>query len=160
MNSMFNSLIMIIIICNTIMLAADRYPEPEQIEKGLLNNLNYVSTGIFTIEVIIKLIGLSPRNFFKEKLNIFDFFIVITSLFEIFATQTYGSFSVLRTFKLMALFKIFKIESLRILMDSVAFTITTLGNYFILLGLFLYVYALIGMQLFGGQYRFNPDTNF
>ena len=42
-------------------------------------------------------------------------------------------------------------------MDSIAFTISSIGNYTILLCLFIYVMALLGMSIFAGAYRFSSD---
>jgi voltage-gated sodium channel type IV alpha len=100
----------------------------------------------------MKMIGLGPRAFVREKFNIFDMLIVIVSLIEILISsgKGRGSFGALRAFRLLRIFKIFRVESLRILIDSIAFTLTTIGNYFILLILFIYVYALLGMTFFAG----------
>lgn len=54
----------------------------------------------------------------------------------------------MRAFRLLRIFKIFRAENLRILINSIAFTLTTIGNYFILLLLFIYVYGLLGTQFF------------
>ncbi len=43
------------------------------------------------------------------------------------------------------------------LMDSIAFTVSTIGNYIVLLSLFIYIYALLGMQQFAGKLKFNED---
>ena len=50
-------------------------------------------------------------------------------------------------------------ESLKILLDSIADTITAIGNFTILLGLFIYVYSLLGMQFYAGKLRFDKDGN-
>ena len=106
----------------------------------------------------MKFIGLRPRMFIREKFNLFDLVIVIISLVEITVSQGRGSLGALRAFRLLRIFKIFRAENLRILIDSIAFTVTTIGNYFVLLILFIYVYALLGMQFFAGELIFNPDT--
>jgi Na+-transporting methylmalonyl-CoA/oxaloacetate decarboxylase gamma subunit len=106
----------------------------------------------------MKLIGLGPKIFIREKFNIFDMLIVIVSLIEIVISSGRGSFGALRAFRLLRIFKIFRVESLRILIDSIAFTLTTIGNYFILLLLFIYVYALLGMTFFADRFKFDPDT--
>lgn len=136
---------MLIIITNTLLLATDRYPELESHVVSAFNTTNYIFTAIFTLEVIMKFVGLRPRIFMREKFNIFDLAIVIVSLVEISISQGKGSLSSLRAFRLLRIFKIFRAENLRILIDSIAFTVTTIGNYFVLLILFIYVYALLGM---------------
>jgi hypothetical protein len=85
--------------------------------------------------------------------------IVIISLLEISFSDGGGSFSALRAFRLFRIFKLFRVGDLRVLVDSIAFTVMTIGNYVILLILFVYVYALLGMQFFAGRLKFNKETN-
>ena len=47
---------------------------------------------------------------------------------------------------------------LRILLDSITFTLTTISDYMILLNLFIYVFSLLGMSFFAGKVKFNPKT--
>lgn len=53
----------------------------------------------------------------------------------------------------------FQVGDLRILIDSIAFTLTTIGDYVILLLLFVYVFALLGMSFFAGNIKFDKDDN-
>lgn len=46
-------------------------------------------------------------------------------------------------------------ESLKLLIDSIAHTLAAIANFTILLGLFIYVYSLLGMQFFSGKIKFN-----
>jgi len=73
---------------------------------------------------------------------------VILSLIELILEKEEGggsSLGAMRAVRLFRVFKLFKSGDLRILMDSIAFTVTSIGNYSVLLGLFIYVYALLGM---------------
>jgi voltage-dependent calcium channel L type alpha-1D len=67
-------------------------------------------------------------------------------------------FSALRAFRLFKIFKLFQVGDLRILIDSIAFTITTIGDYVVLLCLFIYVFALLGMSFFAGKVTFDEDN--
>ena len=130
-------------------------------------------TIIFTVEVVIKIIGVGARGFVADKFNIFDATIVLVSLIELAADsggseeqeaadQTEesgggGAFSALRAFRLFRVFKLFKAGDLRTLLDGIAFTVLAVGDYCILLALFIYVFALLGMSSFAGKARFNED---
>ena len=46
-------------------------------------------------------------------------------------------------------------KSLKVLLDCVVFTFDALGNFFVLLIIFLYVYSLLGMQMFAGRLKFD-----
>ena len=64
-------------------------------------------------------------------------------------------FVVLRAFHFFKILKKAKDgSSLRLLLDSIEHTISTIGNFTVLLGLFIYVYSLLGMQFFAGKLRF------
>jgi hypothetical protein len=74
---------MIVILVNTICLAMDKYPAFDQEILSTLSILNLVFTFIFTLEVILKMTALGYKEFMKEGFNVFDLFIVITSLVQI-----------------------------------------------------------------------------
>ena len=50
--------------------------------------LNTVFTVIFTVEVVIKAIGVGTRGFVQDKFNIFDAAIVLVSLIEVLMANT------------------------------------------------------------------------
>ena len=67
----------------------------------MLTNGNYFFTAIFGVEAAMKMMAMSPKYYFQEGWNIFDFIIVALSLFElVVATETSG-LSVLRSFRLV-----------------------------------------------------------
>jgi hypothetical protein len=121
------------------------------------NTVNYTATLIFAIEVIIKLIGLEFKNFLKDPYNILDSAVSIGAILDlcINGRDSNSSYTVMRSFRLFRLFGLFRVGDLRILLDSIAFTINTIGNYVILLCIFIYVYALIGMSLYAGLLKFD-----
>jgi hypothetical protein len=46
---------------------------------GILEYINYFFTAVFTLEAIIKIIGLGFTGYFTKGWNVFDFFIVLIS---------------------------------------------------------------------------------
>jgi hypothetical protein len=152
----FNALIMLIILLNTLVLSLDKYPEFEGDTAEVLGVVNTVFTIIFTLEVVLKLLGLGVRGYAADKFNLFDALIVVISIAEMFAAEG-GPLSALRAFRLFRIFKIFRAGDLRTLLDSIAFTVVTIKDYTILLALFIYVFALLGMSFFAGKARFDED---
>ena len=71
-----------------------------------------------------------------------------------------GALSSFRAFRLFKIFRLFKVGDLRILLDSITFTLTTIGDYVILLMLFIYVFALMGMNFYAGKLKFNENDKF
>ena len=92
--------------------------------------MNYLFTVIFTFEVVVKMTALGFNQFRKEGFNVFDLLIVIASLSQIVITivspggsNNGGVFLVLRTFRVFRIFKLFKVGDMRMLLDSIIFTI-------------------------------------
>ena len=145
---------MIVILLNTMCLALDRYPDPDPIETRTIGVLNLIFTVIFTFECAVKMIGLGVFEFRQDSFNIFDLMIVTMSIIQIVLKQFGMShskiFSLLRTFRVFRIFKLFKIGELRLLLDSIAFTVSEIWSYVLLLSFFMYIFALVGMSTFAG----------
>ena len=127
--------------------------------------MNLIFSIIFAFEVVIKLIGLGTSGYAADKMNLFDATIVAISIVEIVMEHTGsaekggggGAFSALRAFRLGRIFKMFKAGDLRTLLDSIIFTVTSIKDYTILLSLFIYVFALLGMSIYAGLVKFNDE---
>ena len=154
-SNIFAVLIMGCILLNTLVLSMDRYPAATEQEMEMLAGFNMFFNIVFSGEVLIKMIGLGLKLYVMNIENLFDFFVVTLSWVELaLGAEGGSSLGALRAIRLFRVFKLFKSGDLRILMDSILFTISTIGTYTVLLMLFLYVFALTGMQFFAGQFRF------
>jgi hypothetical protein len=72
-----------------------------------------------------------------------------------------GVISALRAFRLVRLIKLARSNhTLRCLLDSIAHTIIAIGNFMVILAIFIYVFALLGMQMFAGRLKFNAEGYF
>jgi len=69
MQPYFDAIIILIICLNTFSLALDIYPRPDDWVMDMLTFLNFVFTIVFTIEAALKIIGLGPRAFVRDKTN-------------------------------------------------------------------------------------------
>ena len=112
---------------------------------------------VFCLETVLKSIGLGLKLFFREYFNIFDLVIVIISLLEITVLQGSRMLSSLRAFRLFKIFKLFNSGDLRILIDSISFTLRSIADYSVLLCLFIYVFALLGATFFAGNIKLNSN---
>ena len=145
-SNLFGILVMVCIIFNTFVLSMDRFPEGDKKEMEMLAVFNMCFNIVFTAEVVIKMIGLGLTRYIKNVENLFDCFVVTMSWVELaLGAEGGSSLGALRAVRLFRVFKLFKSGDLRILMDSIVFTISTIGPYTVLLMLFLYVFALMGM---------------
>ena len=85
----FNITITILILLNTYFLASYRYDESRAYSE-FKENIDHFFVAVFTIELILKVIGFGPKAFFKEKINIFDAAVVLVSLAEFVLSSFVG----------------------------------------------------------------------
>ncbi|CAF3279088.1 unnamed protein product [Rotaria socialis] len=143
--------ITICIILNTLFMALDQPGQSEKMTR-ILTTGNYVFTTIFTTEAILKIIAMRPVNFVKDGWNVFDLFIVTLSLVELGLANIKG-LSVLRSFRLLRVFKLAKSwQTLNRLMSIIGKSIGALGNLTLVLVIIIFIFAVMGMQLFGQKY--------
>uniref|UniRef100_A0A8C5URM9 Sodium channel protein n=1 Tax=Microcebus murinus TaxID=30608 RepID=A0A8C5URM9_MICMU len=144
--------ITICIVLNTLFMAMEHYPMTEQFS-NVLSVGNLVFTGIFTAEMFLKIIAMDPYYYFQEGWNIFDGFIVSLSLMELGLANVEG-LSVLRSFRLLRVFKLAKSwPTLNMLIKIIGNSVGALGNLTLVLAIIVFIFAVVGMQLFGKSYK-------
>uniref|UniRef100_A0A3Q2P5V8 Sodium channel protein n=1 Tax=Fundulus heteroclitus TaxID=8078 RepID=A0A3Q2P5V8_FUNHE len=144
--------ITICIVLNTVFMAMEHYPMTEEFEE-ILSIGNLVFTGIFTAEMILKLLAMDPYYYFQVGWNIFDSIIVTMSLVELGLANVQG-LSVLRSFRLMRVFKLAKSwPTLNMLIKIIGNSVGALGNLTLVLAIIVFIFAVVGMQLFGKSYK-------
>ncbi|KPP67613.1 sodium channel protein type 8 subunit alpha-like [Scleropages formosus] len=144
--------ITICIVLNTLFMAMEHYPMTPHFEKVLTVG-NLVFTGIFTAEMFAKLVAMDPYYYFQEGWNIFDGFIVTLSLMELGLADVEG-LSVLRSFRLLRVFKLAKSwPTLNMLIKIIGNSVGALGNLTLVLAIIVFIFAVVGMQLFGKNYK-------
>uniref|UniRef100_A0A096ME86 Voltage-dependent N-type calcium channel subunit alpha n=1 Tax=Poecilia formosa TaxID=48698 RepID=A0A096ME86_POEFO len=160
-----------IVLClvglNTLCVAIVHYDQPDWLTRALYT-AELVFLGLFLTEMTLKMYGLGARNYFHSSFNCFDFGVIVGSIFEVIwdMIKPGASFgiSVLRALRLLRIFKVTKYwNSLRNLVVSLLNSMKSIISLLFLLFLFIVVFALLGMQLFGGQFNFEdetPTTNF
>ena len=127
--------------------------------------LNNVFMWCFLVEMIIKLIGLGPRNYLKDRFNIFDAFIVIVSIVDwtLLQLPNTNSSEMLHTFRAFRLLRILKIaksvKPIRDLLEKTGKSLVDLSNFSLLLFLFMYIFALLGMDLFAKRALYDEEEN-
>ncbi|XP_061579555.1 sodium channel, voltage-gated, type I-like, alpha [Cololabis saira] len=144
--------ITICIVLNTLFMAMEHYPM-EPWFSDMLTVGNVVFTGIFTAEMALKIIALDPYYYFQEGWNIFDGIIVTLSLVELSLKDVRGM-SVLRSFRLLRVFKLAKSwPTLNTLIKIIGNSVGALGNLTLVLAIIVFIFAVVGMQLFGKKYE-------
>uniref|UniRef100_A0A3P9GYS8 Sodium channel protein n=1 Tax=Oryzias latipes TaxID=8090 RepID=A0A3P9GYS8_ORYLA len=144
--------ITICIVLNTLFMAMEHYPMTAEFDH-MLSVGNLVFTGIFTAEMFFKLIAMDPYYYFQVGWNIFDSIIVTLSLVELGLANVQG-LSVLRSFRLLRVFKLAKSwPTLNMLIKIIGNSVGALGNLTLVLAIIVFIFAVVGMQLFGKSYK-------
>uniref|UniRef100_A0A8C1L0J6 Sodium channel protein n=1 Tax=Cyprinus carpio TaxID=7962 RepID=A0A8C1L0J6_CYPCA len=144
--------ITICIVLNTLFMALEHYPMTDEFN-SMLSVGNLVFTGIFTAEMVLKIFALDPYYYFQQGWNIFDGIIVCLSLMELGLSNVEG-LSVLRSFRLLRVFKLAKSwPTLNTLIKIIGNSVGALGNLTLVLAIIVFIFAVVGMQLFGKNYQ-------
>lgn len=153
--------VIVLVFLNTSCVAVEHYGQPLWLTDFLFY-AEYVFLVLFIFEMCLKMYALGVRTYFDSSFNKFDFFVVMGSIFEVvWSYYKEGSFglSVLRALRLLRIFKVTKYwSSLRNLVISLLASMRSIISLLFLLFLFLLIFALLGMQLFGGEFNFETGT--
>ncbi|KAE8300558.1 Voltage-dependent P/Q-type calcium channel subunit alpha-1A Brain calcium channel I [Larimichthys crocea] len=166
----FEYSIMALIALNTIVLMM-KFDGASLTYDDVLKNLNIVFTTFFFMESVLKIIAFGPLNYFRDAWNIFDFVSVLGSITDILVTELGNNFinlSFLRLFRAARLIKLLRQgETIRILLWTFVQSFKALPYVCLLIAMLFFIYAIIGMQLFGnlaldeeGESAINEHNNF
>ncbi|XP_034983223.1 voltage-dependent L-type calcium channel subunit alpha-1C isoform X6 [Zootoca vivipara] len=163
----FEYLMFILILLNTICLAMQHHGQ-SCIFKEAMNILNMLFTGLFTVEMVLKLIAFKPKGYFSDPWNVFDFLIVIGSIIDVILSETNPaehtqcsssmnaeensriSITFFRLFRVMRLVKLLsRGEGIRTLLWTFIKSFQALPYVALLIVMLFFIYAVIGMQVFG-----------
>ncbi|KAM3181554.1 hypothetical protein ACTXT7_014137 [Hymenolepis weldensis] len=129
-----------------------------------LDYLNMIFTGVFTVEFILKLTALGFKNYFNDLFNVFDFIIVVGSFVDIVLSHIaenskFFSINFFRLFRVMRLVKLLsRGEGIRTLLWTFVKSFQALPYVALLILMLFFIYAVIGMQMFGKIALNNPDS--
>uniref|UniRef100_A0A803TGK4 Voltage-dependent R-type calcium channel subunit alpha n=2 Tax=Anolis carolinensis TaxID=28377 RepID=A0A803TGK4_ANOCA len=166
-SQVFYWLVLSIVALNTACVAIVHHNQPPWLTH-LLYYAEFIFLGLFLLEMSLKMYGMGPRLYFHSSFNCFDCGVTVGSIFEvvwaIFRPGTSFGISVMRALRLLRIFKVTKYwASLRNLVVSLMSSMKSIISLLFLLFLFIVVFALLGMQLFGGRFNFmdgTPSANF
>ncbi|KAM4632297.1 voltage-dependent T-type calcium channel subunit alpha-1H [Discoglossus pictus] len=153
----FNRGIMIAILINTLSMGIEYHEQPEELTNALEIS-NIVFTSMFALEMLLKLLAFGIFGYIKNPYNIFDGIIVVISVWEIIG-QSDGGLSVLRTFRLLRVLKLVRfMPALRRQLVVLMKTMDNVATFCMLLMLFIFIFSILGMHLFGCKFTLKTDT--
>jgi hypothetical protein len=159
---------------NTLTLMCDRYPQPIG-EKNALEMSNIIFTVWFALEIVLKLLGLGLFHFFRDGFNCFDTLIVIVGTVELAMAPpavlvgkaaaaaaggggASGAISALRMLRIFRVFRIFaKATRLQRLLHVMLRVLHHLSDFGLIMFLYIYTFALLGMQFFANRFHFDEQ---
>ncbi|KAM6468744.1 voltage-dependent L-type calcium channel subunit alpha-1F isoform 3-T4 [Liasis olivaceus] len=152
----FEYIMFVLIMLNTIALAVQHYEQSEPFNY-VMDLLNMVFTGLFTVEMLLKIIAFKPKHYFVDAWNTFDALIVVGSVVDIAVTEINSSedssrisITFFRLFRVMRLVKLLsKGEGIRTLLWTFIKSFQALPYVALLIAMIFFIYAVIGMQTFG-----------
>ena len=159
-SSFLDNFIMVIIILNMITMAIGFENSPPVYEE-ILVILNYIFTGIFIAECLLKLVGLGLPAYFHTFWNRFDFFVVVASILDIVIANIDGidaaflkSFQIIRVLRVMritrALRLVKSLKGLEKLIQTLSWSMSALMNVILLMILIFSIFAILGVYFYDG----------
>ena len=174
-SKIFNNFFTMCILVNTVALAYDHEGIAKE-DEDFLANLNVVLQCLFTVELSVKLTALTWAEFSTDRFNMFDFLIVALGWVDLIgvalapapppciklpcveADSGGSAIGVFRTFRLFRLFRVLRLitffEPLKKIMLVILATVNGLAYIAVLIFLFMFIFTIMGMQLFGGKMNF------
>ena len=106
--------------------------------------------------MLVKMVAFTPRGYATDPANIFDAIIVTVGLSEFAVSSEGGGAAALRTFRLLRIFKLAQNwKSLNRILRTMFRTLGSVLPFTVILVLFVFIFTLLGMQLFGGKFDYS-----
>lgn len=128
----------------------------------MIDYTTILTTAIYSVDQIIKLIGLGLKEFIINYENVLYTLTSVGAFVHIGYNGGRQSPIIAST-----VFKIFKIirranyyQTFNQLIDSIIFTLSVMMSYCAIMVLFVYIFSLLGMQFFAGKLLFNENGDY
>jgi len=114
--------------------------------------------------MVIKLLSNGIRLYFQNSFNVFDFVVIVISLIDMILQNlqlSSGGLSAIRALRIFRLLRVFKLakvwKSFSYLLATITNTIKKLTYFLVLVGLFLFIYVIIGKEIYAFKMSFSAD---
>ena len=151
-SSRFDAAMLVVILLNALVLGAETFDEVERGAGDLLSALDKAFLAIFVAELLLRLTAVrwSPRAFFSNGWNTFDFIVVAASFVPGLNA------SLLRIARLLRIVRVVRfLPDLRVLVAAVAGSVPGVASLAVGTALLVYVYGMIGWLIFDAH---DPDN--
>ena len=157
-SALLDNIIMIVIFLNMIFMALN-FEGSSSGWNTFLTIVNYVFTGIFILECIVKLLGLGFAAYFHSGWNRFDFFVVFASIVDLAVANVEGfdasflkSFQIIRVLRVLRITRVLRLikalKGLEKLIQTLSWSLTALANVLLLMLIFFCIFAILGCYFY------------
>jgi Ion transport protein len=149
---------MLAIIVNSIFLALESADMSPGLSKTL-EGANVFFTWLFAVEFALQLSALGAKRYFKSLSNMFDAVVVTVSIVELLgsgaasgmsALRSLKTFRVLKSLRVLRVVRTFKyLRALSLITEVLVESIAAFSAIGMLIALFMVVFAIMGLQVYG-----------
>lgn len=145
-NPVTERVVLVLVVINAITLGLETSPSAMAQWGAALHALDKILLTVFAAEIIARLI-VRRLSFFRDPWSVFDFLIVSISLLP-----TTGPLQVLRALRVLRVFRLITLApSLKRVVGALVGALPGMGSIVLLLGLVLYVFAVMATHLYGAD---------
>nr|XP_046235859.1 dihydropyridine-sensitive L-type skeletal muscle calcium channel subunit alpha-1-like isoform X3 [Scatophagus argus] len=150
--------VIMLVFLNTLAIATEHHKQSQRLTTWQ-DNANRLLLSMFALEMFMKMYALGLPSYFMSLFNRFDCFVVSTGIMELIlvnmGVMSVMGISVLRCIRLLRLLKVTRYwTSLSNLVASLLNSVRSIACLLLLLFLFIVIFSLLGMQVFGGKFNF------
>eukprot|EP01062_Namystynia_karyoxenos_P077655 TRINITY_DN7862_c0_g1_i2.p1 TRINITY_DN7862_c0_g1~~TRINITY_DN7862_c0_g1_i2.p1 ORF type:complete len:1743 (+),score=545.20 TRINITY_DN7862_c0_g1_i2:113-5341(+) len=145
------------ILLSVIAITTEYYAEPEWL-RATQSALGFVFVGLFTAEAALRVAACGWKGYWDQRWNRFDFLVVILSwpgvIIGVAAdTQTDGDLGVVTVFRVLRILRLARMarsaKGVHLLLKTLFLSLPSLFNVVGIVTLIFFVFAVVGMRLFG-----------
>lgn len=145
----FTGGVVVCIAINTLSMAFEHHGQPEQLTT-FIEITNAIFAFVFLLEVMLRIISVGPKVYLLNGFNVCDTTIVIMGVIEVFLPAQ--NLTALRSFRLLRLFKLARyLPTMQKQLTVMLKSLDSVMTFLLLLSLFIFMFAVMGMHLFGGR---------
>lgn len=148
-SKLFNYFIFSLILLSAVIIGLETYPGFAEKYHDVLSLIDKLIIALFTLEIALKIIsnGKRPWIYFSDPWNVFDFVIVVICLIPLNDTHYFAVFRILRILRILRMITVF--PKLKLIIGALLKSIPSMGYVIMLIGILFYVYAIVGVFVFG-----------
>jgi len=132
--------------------------EPGSTEESVLWWIEIVLTSVFGVEVVLKVVAFGFLPYIRRVTNIIDFAIVVTSVLLLALESVADDIAFIKGLRVLRAAKplrtLTRSKGMMLVFKSLSMSLMSMANVSIIVLLFFAIFAILGVQLFGGDFYY------